>query len=183
MNAYQRENRNKRLIQWIFGSMFFSFPSTYKMRLWAYGKLFQMGSEPIIEDNVWIHRTHGTDGRIEMGNRVLLARGASIDYTGGVRLGNNVVLSDGAMIYSHAHDPLCPRSKIIKKTPLHVCDDAWICARAMIMPGVEYISCGAIISPGSVVYKRVPDYGVVRGNPARLVAVVSPEARKAEESQ
>ena len=182
MNAYQRENRNKRLIQWIFKFMFFSFPSTYKMRLWAYGKLFQMGSEPIIEDNVWIHRTHGTDGRIRDGQSRPLARGASIDYTGGVRSEQCCSQRWRYDLFSRAC-PLCPRSKIIKKTPLHVCDDAWICARAMIMPGVEYIGCGAIISPGSVVYKRVPDYGVVRGNPARLVAVVSPEARKAEESQ
>jgi virginiamycin A acetyltransferase len=38
----------------------------------------------------------------------------------------------------------------------------------MVMPGVR-IGHGAIIASGSVVVDDVPDYGIVGGNPARLI--------------
>jgi virginiamycin A acetyltransferase len=38
----------------------------------------------------------------------------------------------------------------------------------MVMPGVR-IGHGAIIASGSVVVDDVPDYGIVGGNPARLL--------------
>ncbi|MCK1796939.1 CatB-related O-acetyltransferase [Streptomyces sp. XM4193] len=46
--------------------------------------------------------------------------------------------------------------------------DVWLGYRAMVMPGVR-IGHGAIVAAGSVVVQDVPDYGVVGGNPARLI--------------
>ncbi|MFB9432866.1 CatB-related O-acetyltransferase [Streptoalloteichus tenebrarius] len=47
-------------------------------------------------------------------------------------------------------------------------NDVWIGYQALVMPGVR-IGHGAIIASGSVVVDDVPDYGVVGGNPARLL--------------
>lgn len=47
-------------------------------------------------------------------------------------------------------------------------NDVWICQNAIILSGVT-IGNGAIIGAGSVVTKDVPPYGIVAGNPARLV--------------
>lgn len=47
-------------------------------------------------------------------------------------------------------------------------NDVWIGYEAVIMPGVR-IGHGAIISSRSVVVSDVPDYGIVGGNPARLI--------------
>jgi virginiamycin A acetyltransferase len=47
-------------------------------------------------------------------------------------------------------------------------NDVWIGYRAMVMPGVR-IGDGAIVAAGTVVSKDVPPYGIVAGNPARLV--------------
>ncbi|MFD9705415.1 CatB-related O-acetyltransferase [Lentzea sp. NPDC059081] len=47
-------------------------------------------------------------------------------------------------------------------------NDVWIGYQALIMPGVR-IGNGAIIASGSVVVSDVPAYGVVGGNPARLL--------------
>ena len=44
----------------------------------------------------------------------------------------------------------------------------WIGYQALIMPGV-HIGNGAIIASGSVVVSDVPAYGVVGGNPAKLL--------------
>lgn len=49
-------------------------------------------------------------------------------------------------------------------------NDVWIGYQSMIMPGVR-IGHGAIVAAGSVVVGDVPDYGVVGGNPARLIRV------------
>lgn len=47
-------------------------------------------------------------------------------------------------------------------------NDVWIGYQALIMPGVR-IGNGAIVAAGSVVVSDVPAYGVVGGNPARLL--------------
>jgi virginiamycin A acetyltransferase len=47
-------------------------------------------------------------------------------------------------------------------------NDVWIGYQAMVMPGVR-VGDGAIIATGSVVVGDVPAYGIVGGNPARLI--------------
>lgn len=46
--------------------------------------------------------------------------------------------------------------------------DVWTCEECVILPGVT-IGDGAIVAAGAVVTKHVPPYGVVGGNPARLI--------------
>lgn len=53
--------------------------------------------------------------------------------------------------------------------PLHVSDDAWIGANAMLLPGCARVGRGAVVGAGAVVTRDVPDYAVVVGNPARIV--------------
>lgn len=47
-------------------------------------------------------------------------------------------------------------------------NDVWFGQGATVLPGVR-IGHGAIIGAGSFVTRDVPDYGVVGGNPARLI--------------
>ena len=47
-------------------------------------------------------------------------------------------------------------------------NDVWMGYRAMVMPGV-HIGDGAIVASGSVVVENVPEYGIVGGNPARVI--------------
>ncbi|WP_252014171.1 CatB-related O-acetyltransferase [Vibrio sp. SCSIO 43140] len=54
------------------------------------------------------------------------------------------------------------------KGDTHIQDGVWIGMRAMIMPGVT-LGEGAIVAANSVVTKDVPAYGVVGGNPAKLI--------------
>ncbi|XKK39810.1 CatB-related O-acetyltransferase [Nocardiopsis sp. ARC36] len=46
--------------------------------------------------------------------------------------------------------------------------DVWFGHGSTVMPGVR-IGHGAVIASGSVVTSDVPDYGIVGGNPARLI--------------
>ncbi|MFD4531851.1 CatB-related O-acetyltransferase [Kitasatospora sp. NPDC058397] len=54
-------------------------------------------------------------------------------------------------------------------------NDVWIGYGAMVMPGVR-IGHGAIIASGAVVVDDVPDYGIVGGNPAKLIRTRYAEA-------
>jgi virginiamycin A acetyltransferase len=47
-------------------------------------------------------------------------------------------------------------------------NDVWFGYKATVMPGVR-IGHGAIIASGAVVVEDVPDYGIVGGNPAKLI--------------
>lgn len=47
-------------------------------------------------------------------------------------------------------------------------DDVWVGTRAVILSGVR-IGRGAVVGAGAVVTKSVPAYGIVVGNPARLL--------------
>lgn len=177
MNARQRKNQSRRIVQMLFGTQLFSFFSTYKLRIWAYRKWFNIGNNPKIMDGVFLTRQHAVEGELTIGRDVHLGRNITIDYTGNVTVGDHVELSAGSILLTHSHDILDKQSKKIELTPLHIEDSAWICLNAVIMPGVGYIGKKAVVCPGSVVYKRVPDYAVVRGNPARVVAIVPPELR------
>ncbi|TDP39657.1 transferase family hexapeptide repeat protein [Nocardia ignorata] len=54
-------------------------------------------------------------------------------------------------------------------------NDVWIGNGATLMPGVR-VGNGAIIGTGAVVTADVPDYGIVGGNPARLIGTRYPAA-------
>ena len=49
-----------------------------------------------------------------------------------------------------------------------ICDDVWIGARVIILPGVT-IGKGSIVAAGAVVTKNVPEYAVVGGVPAKVI--------------
>lgn len=59
-------------------------------------------------------------------------------------------------------------SQLPHKGDIIIGNDVWIGRKSIIMPGVK-IGDGAIIASYSVVTKDVPAYGVVGGNPAKLI--------------
>lgn len=54
-------------------------------------------------------------------------------------------------------------------TPLYICSDVWIGARAIVLPGCKRIGKGIIIGASSVVTNNIPDYAIVGGNSARVI--------------
>ncbi len=57
----------------------------------------------------------------------------------------------------------------VEYVPLSIGNDVWIGHNAIIMPNVTSIGDGAVVGAGAVVNKEVPPYGVVVGNPGRVV--------------
>ncbi|MBL8564833.1 MAG: hypothetical protein JNM89_03870 [Hyphomicrobiaceae bacterium] len=58
----------------------------------------------------------------------------------------------------------------LTKRPIHVGDEAWICADAFVGPGVT-IGARAIVGARAVAMRDVADDAIVVGNPARVIKV------------
>lgn len=86
-----------------------------------------------------------------------------------ISIGNNVVISQWAYICTASHD-ISSRTMKLKTAPIAIGDGAWVAAHAKILPGVS-VGEGGVVALGAIVPKDVPDYGVVGGNPARLIKI------------
>jgi putative colanic acid biosynthesis acetyltransferase WcaF len=101
----------------------------------------------------------GVDGAI--GDRV------TIYNLGGISIGNRAVISQDAYLCGGTHDYGIATYPLIRKR-IVVEDDVWIGAGAFIGPGVT-IGQGAVVGARAVVFKDVPAWKVVAGNPARVL--------------
>ena len=142
---------------------------------------------------IWNHSQIREDSEIGAGCNI--GKNVYVDF--GVRIGNNVKIQNNVSVYNGVTieddvflgpsmvftNDLYPRSfkwdsnqvmkTIVKK-------GASIGANATIICGDRVIGKYAMVAAGSVVTKNVSDYGLVLGNPARLVGFVCKCGKKAE---
>lgn len=112
-----------------------------------------------------------------IGDGVEVNRQVHLDYTGDLSIGSNALISEGVIIYTHDHGH-DPRSEplFMSKT---IGAEAWIGARAIILPGCRYVGDRAIVGAGAVVSRDVPDGVIVVGSPARPTGRSSSDERRA----
>jgi acetyltransferase-like isoleucine patch superfamily enzyme len=101
--------------------------------------------------------------RITLGKNIWINEDVIINGRGRVSIGSNVHLSNGCQIQTSSLDPQTGRDY---GRPIHIADNAWICTRAIILPGVT-IGEGAIVGAGAVVTRDVAPHTIVVGVPAR----------------
>lgn len=104
---------------------------------------------------------------VQIGNNCVINREIYLDGRTGVEIGNNVNISFQTCILSLHHDHNSPDFAAIG-APVIIKDNAWIGARATLLPGVT-IGEGAVVAAGAVVVQSVPDYTVVGGIPAKTI--------------
>lgn len=90
-----------------------------------------------------------------------------IDCRRGVTIGNNVTMATEVMIWTLHHDYNDMRFGV-RGGEVVIGDYCWICARAIILPGVT-IGEGAVVAAGAVVCKDVEPWTVVGGVPAKKI--------------
>ncbi|MDB5296348.1 MAG: putative colanic acid biosynthesis acetyltransferase [Phycisphaerales bacterium] len=102
--------------------------------------------------------------KLSMGADSSLGDRCEVYNLGPISIGERVSVSQEAMLCGGTHDytrlamPLVTRPIVLK-------DDAWVCARAFVGPGVT-VGEGAIIGACAVAARDVPDWTIVAGNPA-----------------
>jgi acetyltransferase-like isoleucine patch superfamily enzyme len=114
------------------------------------------------------HRWRG----VNIGKNIYIGMQCTIDnaYPEYIYIEDNVSIAGECFLIAHSN----PYSHFQNITPARVSPviikrGAWICIRAVILPGVK-IGENAIVSACSVVDSEVPDRSVVSGNPAKIIA-------------
>ena len=106
--------------------------------------------------------------KITIGEDAVVGNDCLLDGRRGLTIGRHVNISSGAWIWTLHHDIQATDFQAVG-APVTIGDRAWICARAMVLPGVT-VGEGAVVAAGAVVTKDVPPYAVVGGVPAKQVS-------------
>ncbi len=177
-DAWQKDFRENRKFLIKYTNIKYEKASLREKRNKAYTERYKAGKNLFVEYDVNISRQHYLDGKITIGNNVLLAKHVFIDYSGELIIHDNVSMANGVIIETHYHaiytDPAVPR-EIAFPTTLVIEEGALIGSRAIILDSCHYIGKNARIGAGSVVTKDIPDYAVAVGVPARVVKMLPHE--------
>ncbi len=117
----------------------------------------------------------GGEGRIEVGDNVLLMNGIRLGSASAIIIGDDCMLA-GYCYLTDAdwHDVHDRTSSPGKTAPIVLERGVWIGDSAIVCKGVR-IGENSIVGAGSVVTKDVPPNVVVAGNPARIVKKLDPK--------
>ena len=122
-----------------------------------------------VGDRVLLHRfvkLSAFGGNIEIGNNTYIGDRTEIHAGESVKIGNNVNISWDCNILDRDYHAFESDTEIIK--PVTIGDNVWIGCRCLVLKGVN-IGDGAVIAAGSVVTKDVPPKCLVAGNPAKVI--------------
>jgi len=113
----------------------------------------------------------GVDGWITIGSDTHIGFGSVISGGGGVDIGERCAISSSVFFYSVSNDVGIGKrleNKSVVSAPIKICDDVFIGAGVVILPGVV-LGRHAVIAAGSVVTNNVEPGQVVAGVPAKPI--------------
>ncbi len=124
---------------------------------------------PFAGGRVLIYRWMG----IRIGRRVFIGFHVEFDtnHSELIEIGDDVTISHRCIIVSHmATSAETPLRKLYPATaaPVRIERGAWVCAGAILLPGVT-IGENALVAAGAVVNRDVPPSCLAAGVPARVV--------------
>lgn len=128
-----------------------------------------VGKNVVFRPNIKLSYTD----KISIGDNSSIGDRSVIIAAGSLVIGDNVMMGPDVMILTQNHEITDRNQKLIygktikRKVIIH--DDVWIGARSVILPGA-IIGKGVVIAAGSVIPgKKIPDYAIVGGNPAKVI--------------
>lgn len=111
---------------------------------------------------------------VHVGENVVINFNCNFVDDGEIFIGDNCMIGPGVSIATAVH-PISPnlrKHKLQYNEPVHIGNNVWIGAGAIIVPGVS-IGDNSIIGAGSVVTKNVDSNCIMVGNPARLLRKIT----------
>ena len=139
------------------------------------GRNFTAVGEPMhrIEIGVW-GREQG-QGRIEIGDCVLMSPGSRLSASDEIVIGDGVMMANGVYVTDSDWHTIYDRTERDSRvTPVHIGDNVWLGDHATVLKGVT-IGSNSVVAARAVVSRDVPENVVVAGNPARVVKELDPE--------
>lgn len=106
--------------------------------------------------------------RTRVGKGVFINFGCTFLDQGGITIEDGVFIGPGVILASEYHPEEPERRHLLSTAPIVLCRNAWIGARAVILPGIT-VGENAIVGAGAVVTKDVPPGAIVGGTPAKLM--------------
>ncbi len=130
------------------------------------GILGKVGSNCVVEQPLFC--TYGYNTTV--GDNFFLNVNCKLMDSGKITIGNNVFIAPNVCIITeeHAMDIEQRIAGLEYTHPVTIGDNVWICAGALILPGVT-IGEGSIIGAGSVVTKDIPSKCLAVGNPCKVI--------------
>ncbi|MDA0979027.1 MAG: acyltransferase, partial [Proteobacteria bacterium] len=141
----------------------------------AVGKNFHMVTDRDrrVSFSTWTLGDH--QGRITLGDNVLVCPGCRFDSASGITVGDNCMFAAGAYLTDADWHDIYDRTQAVGVTrPIVLEDNVWIGDGATVCKGVT-IGRNSVIGAGSVVTSNIPANVIAAGNPARVVKPLDPE--------
>ncbi len=135
-----------------------------------------------IGEDCWIEpplRANWAGKHIFLGDRVYANFNLTLVDDGNIRIGDGVMIGPNVTIATAGH-PVLPELRqrgLQYNRDVHIGDNVWIGAGAMILPGVS-IGKNSVIGAGSVVTRDIPENVVAVGNPCRVLRAVGERDRE-----
>lgn len=136
-------------------------------------RIIKKRADICLGSKVLLHRhaklsVYGTDGeaKLKIGNNVAIGDRTEIHAGREVTIGDNSLISWDCCIMDRDYHKLMSDTEVFK--PVHIGNNVWIGARALILKGIT-IGDGAVVAAGSVVTRDVPAKTIVAGNPAKVI--------------
>ena len=146
-------------------SLYFMNKELYKadvVRKWMY---ILTGEEP--DPNLKVYTPFYTD----CGKNIVINSGCNFQDQGGIYIGDDTIIESNVVMKTLNHDLNPKNRRDMWPKPIHIGQNVWIGAGAIILPGVT-IGDNSVIAAGSVVTKDVPENSVFGGNPAKFMKYI-----------
>lgn len=130
-----------------------------------------------IGDNCYIEppfRANWGGKNVHFGNGVYANFNLTLVDDGEIFVGDNVMFAPNVIIATAGHPvhPELRRKQAQYNLPVHIGNNVWIGAGAIVLPGVK-IGDNTVIGAGSVVTKDIPSNVVAVGNPCRVLREIN----------
>ncbi|MEW4282378.1 sugar O-acetyltransferase [Priestia koreensis] len=147
-------------------------PSEQKKRDELLKKMFkEIGVDCYIEPP--LHSNWGGKN-VHFGNGVYANFNLTLVDDTDIHVGDNVMFGPNVIVSAGTH-PIHPelrRKQAQFNVPIHIGNNVWIGAQAVILPGVR-IGDNSVIGAGSIVTKDIPANVVAVGNPCKVVREIN----------
>jgi maltose O-acetyltransferase len=132
--------------------------------------LGKTGNNCIVEQPLFC--TYGYNTAV--GDNFFLNVNCKLMDSGKITIGNNVFIAPNVCIITeeHAMDVEQRVAGLEYTHPVNIGDNVWICAGAIILPGVT-INANSVIGAGSIVTKDIPPNSLAVGNPCKVIRTLT----------